>query len=67
MTTDGAFHRMITNRECARAQGFPDTYTFTGNRADVKRQIGNAVAVPIARWLGHRVATSLGETLAGAA
>lgn len=67
ITPDGQFHRMITNRECARAQGFPDTYTFTGNRADVKRQIGNAVAVPIARWLGHRVAASLGEHQADAA
>ncbi len=52
-------HRMLANRECARAQGFRDTYRFTGTRAQVKRQIGNAVPVPIARWLGQRVAKAL--------
>lgn len=67
VTAEGQFHRMITNLECARAQGFPDSYVFIGNRADVKRQIGNAVAVPIAAWLGQRVAASLGELQAGAA
>jgi DNA (cytosine-5)-methyltransferase 1 len=53
------WHRMLSNRECARGQGFPDSYEFTGNQADVKRQIGNAVPVGVARWFGVRVAAAL--------
>ena len=54
------WHRMLTNRECARAQGFPDTYEFVGKPEDVKRQIGNAVPVNVARWLGERATDALG-------
>lgn len=57
-----AHHRMITNRECARAQGFPDTYQFLGTRAEVKRQIGNAVPVGIAHWIGTRATDALDTT-----
>lgn len=53
------WHRMLSNRECARAQGFSDRYQFVGNRAEVKRQIGNAVPVGVARWLGERAAAAL--------
>jgi DNA (cytosine-5)-methyltransferase 1 len=52
-------HRLLTNRECARAQGFPDTYEFRGKHAEVKKQIGNAVPVGIARWLGERAHAAL--------
>lgn len=54
------WHRMLSNRECARAQGFPDSYEFVGTAAQVKRQIGNAVPVGIARWLGERASEALG-------
>ncbi|HEV2317746.1 MAG TPA: DNA cytosine methyltransferase [Thermoplasmata archaeon] len=43
--------RMLEPRELAAAMGFPSDYAFTGNRTDVVRQIGNAVAVQTARWL----------------
>lgn len=52
--------RLLTNRECARAQGFPDSYQFLGTSSDVKRMIGNAVPVGIARWLGERAMHALG-------
>ena len=57
-----AWHRMLTNRECARAQGFDDEHVFVGKAAEVKRQIGNAVPVGIAAWLGTRVADALATT-----
>lgn len=34
---------------------------FVGNKKEVKRQIGNAVPVPVAQWLGQRVAATLGK------
>jgi DNA (cytosine-5)-methyltransferase 1 len=52
-------HRMLTNRECARAQGFPDHYRLHGTATQVRRQIGNAVPVGIAQWLGDRALQAL--------
>ena len=43
--------RMLEPRELAAAMGFPGNYAFSGNRTDIVRQIGNAVAVQTARWL----------------
>lgn len=52
--------RMLTVRERARAQGFPDSYMFHGTQRDQVKQIGNAVPVRVAEFLGQRVAASMG-------
>ncbi|XP_039683076.1 DNA (cytosine-5)-methyltransferase 1 [Medicago truncatula] len=47
--------RILTVRECARSQGFPDRYQFYGNIIHKHRQIGNAVPPPLAFALGTKL------------
>ncbi|KAL2556502.1 DNA (cytosine-5)-methyltransferase 1 [Forsythia ovata] len=47
--------RIVTVRECARSQGFPDSYQFAGNILQKHRQIGNAVPPPLAYALGMKL------------
>ncbi|MGB1205441.1 MAG: DNA cytosine methyltransferase [Chitinophagales bacterium] len=39
--------RRLTPRECARLQGFPETYQLLENDNAVYKQMGNAVSVPV--------------------
>lgn len=41
--------RRLTPRECARLQGFPDTYSLLENDREMYKQFGNAVSVPVVR------------------
>jgi DNA (cytosine-5)-methyltransferase 1 len=43
--------RMLEPEECARAMGFPASYRFVGNKGQRMRQVGNAVALAVARAL----------------
>ncbi|CAN4110242.1 unnamed protein product [Withania somnifera] len=58
--------RVLTVRENARLQGFPDYYKLIGPIKERYMQVGNAVAVPVARALGYSLAMSMkglsGET-----
>jgi Alw26I/Eco31I/Esp3I family type II restriction m6 adenine DNA methyltransferase len=49
--------RVLSQREAARLQSFPDDFEFLGTQGDICTQIGNAVppllAFQIARTLGH--------------
>ncbi|KAL3814578.1 hypothetical protein ACJIZ3_015846 [Penstemon smallii] len=47
--------RIVTVRECARSQGFPDSYKFSGTILQKHRQIGNAVPPPLAYALGRKL------------
>jgi DNA (cytosine-5)-methyltransferase 1 len=51
--------RMISIREAARLQSFPDSYSFSGTMSDCFGQIGNAVP-PLMAWA---IASRLLETL----
>jgi DNA (cytosine-5)-methyltransferase 1 len=44
--------RALTVRECARLQGFPDDFTFSGALLDQYSQVANAFPPPISRLLG---------------
>jgi len=48
-------HRPITHREAARFQAFPDGFIFKGSKIEIARQIGNAVAVGIAKQVADSV------------
>jgi DNA (cytosine-5)-methyltransferase 1 len=52
-------YRMITCREQARTQRFPDSYHLAGSPDQIRMQAGNAVAVNVARWIGERIADAL--------
>ena len=47
--------RLVSVRECARSQGFPDTYKFYGSTLEKHRQIGNAVPPPMGKALGLQI------------
>lgn len=47
--------RMLQPHELSAAQSFPREYVFTGNRADVVKQIGNAVCPKMAQALVEAV------------
>jgi DNA (cytosine-5)-methyltransferase 1 len=51
--------RRLTPTECERLQGFPDGWTAGQSDSVRYRQLGNAVAVPVAEWIGRRVAAYL--------
>lgn len=48
--------RALTPREGARLQGFPDRFRFCGNRAQVVKQIGNAVPPLLGRTIAEALA-----------
>ena len=50
--------RRLTPRECERLQGFPDDWTAGFKDSTRYRMLGNAVAVPVAAWLGRRIVES---------
>jgi DNA (cytosine-5)-methyltransferase 1 len=62
--------RRLTPTECARLQGFPDSYlsqvTYRGKcpPADgpMYRALGNSMAVPVMRWIGRRIMEAQCET-----
>lgn len=55
LVKDGNIIRPYTPREYARLQGFPDWFQFSGTDRQIYKQVGNAVPVHMARWIGEQV------------
>lgn len=52
--------RVLTVREAARFQTFPDKYYFYGNKTDMLKQVGNAVPVLLAYSIGEQIVKKTG-------
>ena len=48
--------RRLTPTECERLQGFPDGWTESQSDTQRYKQMGNAVTVNVAEWIGKRIA-----------
>ncbi len=53
-------NRVLTTRECARLQSFPDWFLFHPVKWHGNRQVGNAVPPLLARAIGRQILDSLG-------
>ena len=52
--------RLLTPRECARLQGFPESYQFPNKyEKQIYKQIGNSVAVPVVRRIAQNIIAAL--------
>ncbi|CAD0201424.1 unnamed protein product [Chrysodeixis includens] len=56
-------NRVVSVRECARSQGFRDTYIFAGSVQDKHRQVGNAVPPPLGAALGREIKIALAASI----
>ena len=56
-------HRLVSVRECARSQGFPDCYRFQGSILEKHRQIGNAVPPPMGEALGREIRKAMAKKI----
>ncbi len=60
----GTIHaRLLTVREAARLMGAPDTFILPGSYNDGYKAMGDAVAMPVAKFIGERFLTKLAEAM----
>ena len=58
---DGKNPRRLTPRECARLQGFPDSFLIPVSDTQAYKQFGNSVVVPLMKNLAKIVVAKLNE------
>lgn len=58
---DGRNPRRLTPRECARLQGFPDTFKITVSDTQAYRQFGNSVVVPLMANVAELICSKIQE------
>lgn len=55
--------RMLTPRECANLQGFPNDFVIAEAKTTAYRQFGNAVAVPVVSELARQICVYLDSSI----
>lgn len=50
---------LLTVRMCARIQGFPDYWEFSGSKTHAYRQVGNAFPPPVSEAVGRQIKQAL--------
>ena len=61
---DGEIHaRLLTVREAARLMGAPDSFVLPGSYNDGYKAMGDAVAMPVAHFIGERFLTKIAEAV----
>ena len=58
---DGKNPRKLTPRECARLQGFPDTFVIPVSDTQAYRQFGNSVVVPLMAAVAKLIINKINE------
>ncbi len=58
---DGKNPRRLTPRECARLQGFPDSFKIPVSDTQAYRQFGNSVVVPLMADVARLIVTKLAQ------
>lgn len=53
--------RKLTPRECARLQGFPETFIIPVSDTQAYKQFGNSVAVPVVRAIAKQIVKTLNK------
>lgn len=56
---EGKNPRMLTQRECARLQGFPEEFIYPKARTPAYKQFGNSVVVPVIKKLAEKIKMDL--------
>jgi DNA (cytosine-5)-methyltransferase 1 len=56
---EGKNPRVLTPRECARIQGYPENFQFHESKRHAYQQFGNSVAVPVIMALAKQIKISL--------
>ena len=60
---DEVHARLLTVREAARLMGAPDSFILPGSYNDGYKAMGDAVAMPVAQFIGERFLTKLAEAV----
>lgn len=55
--------RLLTVREAARLMGAPDSFILPGSYNDGYKAMGDAVALPVAQFIGERFLTKIAEAV----